>query len=65
MAMDTIQKFKTDVGKGQMGRIGEIADKTGINIKTLRNLYYGYTEIMSYRHMTALEKFYAKKTKVT
>lgn len=56
--MDIITKFKNDVGKGERGRLGEIADKSGVSLRTLRNLYYGYTEVMSYQHMRLLEKFY-------
>jgi hypothetical protein len=59
--MDVITKFKTDVEKSERGRIMEIAAKSGVSLRTLRNLYYGYTSVMSYHHMQLLERFYKGK----
>lgn len=60
---DLVQAFRDDVDAGYIGRIGEIAEATGISLKNLRNLYYGFTDTMLYENMRALESYYSKRRK--
>jgi hypothetical protein len=56
-----VDKFREDVEKGERGRIVRVAKATAIPVKNLRNLYYGYTDTMSFDSLIALERFYRKR----
>ncbi len=62
-AQHIVEKFRDDVEHGERGRIVRVAEATNIPVKNLRNLYYGYTNTMSFDRLVALAKFYERKRK--
>jgi hypothetical protein len=60
--VDSIDLFIADVAKADrtLARINAVAAATGINPKTLRNLYYGETVNPRRNNVRALDAFYAK-----
>ena len=58
--MDVIERLKSDVASGPRGRIGEIAAGSGVSIKTLRNIWYGYTKDITYSNARKLAEYYLK-----
>lgn len=55
---EIIARFREDVRTSPPGRIAEIAEATGIKLKTLRNLRYEATRSMQYEHMRKLAAYY-------
>lgn len=58
---DLVEQLKADVSAGPRGRIQEIADGSGVALKVLRNVYYGYTHDMRHSNATKLVEFFARE----
>lgn len=63
--MDIIERVKADVATGPRGRITEIAEGSGVKVKTLRNLIYGETQDMKHANARKLMDYYAQNERRT
>lgn len=57
---DVIDRVKADIRDGPRGRLRQIAEESGVNAKTLRNLIYGVTSDMRHANARKLMEFYAQ-----
>ena len=58
--MDILDTFRTDV-RSKRGRLTEVADGSGVKLKTLRNILYRETENPRYDTVEKLRAFYQRR----
>lgn len=62
---EVVERFRTDINQSGRGRIIDVAEITGIPLKTLRNLYYGRVAALRYDAMKTLEDYYRRRPQAT